>query len=116
MTDDDFVFGDVYHVLRQYSGHIAPEWVRVGADSDSDDLLASAWLSPEADALVVVLTNPGQTETAVQIDSGQSDPAATEVSRTVLGGIERSADLGALPSEGIVTVPAESIVTVEIRQ
>ena len=116
LTEDDFVIGDVYHVMRHYSGHIAPEWVRVAADSDTEELLASAWASPAEDALVVVLTNPGETESAVQIDLGQMDPSATEVSRTVLGGIERAAALGALPSEGIITVPAESMVTVTIQR
>ena len=65
---------------------------------------------------MVVLTNPGETESAVGIDFGPVDPTATEVTRTVLGGIERSAALGALPSEGIITMPAESIVTVTIQR
>jgi glucuronoarabinoxylan endo-1,4-beta-xylanase len=116
LTDDDFVIGDVYHILRHYSGHIAPGWVRVAADSDVEDLLASAWISPEEDALVVVLTNAAQTERAVQLDLNRDDTATTEVTRTVLGGIERSAELGALPAEGIVTVPGESIVTVVAQQ
>jgi hypothetical protein len=60
LTDDDFVLGDAYHVMRHYSGHIAPEWVRVTADSDTEELLASAWVSPAEDALAVVLTNPGR--------------------------------------------------------
>ncbi len=116
LTDDDFVIGDAYHVIRHYAGHIAPEWVRVAADSDTDELLASAWVSPEDDTMVVVLTNPGQTEGAVELDLSQDDPAATEVARTVLGGIERSAELGALAAEGTVTVPGQSIVTVVIQR
>ena len=116
LTDDDFVIGDVYHVLRHYSGHIAPEWLRVAAESDTEELLTSAWASPANDALVVVLTNPGTTERAVQIDLGQVDPGATEVTRTTLGGIERSAAIGTLPSAGIVTVPGESMVTVATQR
>ena len=86
------------------------------ADSDTEELLASAWVSPAEDALAVVVTNPGETESAVQVDLGQADLSATDVTRTVLGEIERSAALGTLPSAGIITVPAESIVTVTIQR
>jgi len=118
LTTDDFTLGTRYHVVRQYSGHIAPGWVRVAADSDEDQVLASAWTSPEDDALVVVLTNPESTPMAVRIETGISSPESTAVTRTVLGaeGVERSAELGSLSSGGIVALPPESIVTVTVRR
>ena len=38
--------------------------------------------------------------------------ALSEVTRTVFEGIERSAELGPLPAEGVVRVPGRAIVTV----
>jgi glucuronoarabinoxylan endo-1,4-beta-xylanase len=116
LTADDFAIGDTYHVVRHYSGQVRPGWIRVAADPDTDSLLASAWVSPDDDALVVVLTNPASTKMAVQIETGVVAPASTVVTRTVLGGLERSAELGELPSERIVTLPGQSIVTVAIQK
>jgi len=117
LTADDFAIGDRYHVIRHYSGHVEPGWERVDADSDTDDVLASAWISPEEEALVVVLTNPGSAEQTVQIEADADALAATAVTRTVLEvGIERSAELGELAPEGIVTLPGQSIVTVTLQR
>lgn len=112
LTSDDFTLGDSYHVIGQYSQHINPGWVRVAADSNTNDLLASAWMSPESDSLVIVLTNSGTTAQTVQLEAPTNAPEPTAVTRTTLAGVERSAKLGALPSGGIVVVPAHSIVTV----
>jgi len=116
LTSDDFVLGDSYHVIGQYSRHIRPGWVRVAADSNSSDLLASAWVSPDDDALVVVLTNSGTESQVVRLEPPANAPASTTVTRTALAGLERSAELGALPSDGIVVVPAEALVTVAFRE
>jgi glucuronoarabinoxylan endo-1,4-beta-xylanase len=116
MTDDDFVIGDPYHVMLHYSAHIDSGWVRVAANSDADGLLASAWVSPEGDAVAVVLTNRVLAEKAVRIDIGDDTPKASTVTRTVLNGRERSAQLGPLSPEGIVTLPGQSLVTVTIQR
>jgi glucuronoarabinoxylan endo-1,4-beta-xylanase len=116
LTDDDFVIEALYHVMLHYSAHVEPGWVRVAASSDTDGLLASAWVSPGGDAVTVVLTNPELTETVVRIDAGADAPTASTVTRTVLGGRERSAELGPLPPEGIVRLPGHSLVTVTIQR
>ncbi|HOU91210.1 MAG TPA: hypothetical protein PLU22_09205 [Polyangiaceae bacterium] len=116
LTADDFTVGDTRHVMCHYSAHIDPGWVRVAADSDSGELYASAWVSPADDRLVVVLTNPGDAEVVVELDPAGVEPTASAVSRTVLGGLERSADLGELPAENIVVVPPESMVTVTLER
>jgi len=89
--------------------------VRVAADSDAGDLYASAWASPADDRLVIVLTNPGDAGFVVELDHAEFEPTASAVSRTILGGVERSAELGALPAEGTVRVPGRAIVTVALR-
>jgi O-glycosyl hydrolase len=116
LTDDDFVIEDLYHVMLHYSAQLEPGWVRVAASSDTDGLLASAWVSPEDDAVTVVLTNPEITKKVVRLDVGAIADTASTVTRTVLGGRERSADLGPLPSEGIVTLPGHSLVSVMIQR
>jgi len=116
LTQDDFVLGDPYHIMLHYSAHTGSGWVRVSADSDTPDVLASAWVSPQDDVLVMVLTNPGLTAQAVRIDIDRSTESISTVTRTVLGGVERSAVLGALPADSVVSLPGQSAVTVVLRQ
>ncbi len=115
LTADDFELTDWYHVLRHYSGHIGPGWERVDASSDTNDLLASAWVSPDEETMAIVLVNPGTASQAVELEFNASWEA-TAVIRTVLSGVERSARLGELSAEGIVAVPGQAIVTIMARQ
>jgi len=116
LTEDDFVLGGPYYVMLHYAQHIEPGWVRIAAESDVDDLLASAWLAPDSERMSVVLTNSGSAERTVQIALGDAEPATSRVTRTVLSGVERAQDLGELPPDGTVSVPSRAIVTVDVER
>ncbi len=116
---DSFAPQDPYHALRHYALHTDPGWVRVQAQADAAELLASAWLSPDGGRATLVLVNAGASTLDVRVTmDGWATPASAEsdVSRSVFAGIERSAELGPLPPSGIVRLPAGSIVTVALRQ
>jgi hypothetical protein len=102
--------------VRHYALHTDPGWIRVDADSDSEELLASAWLSPARDALTVVLVNPTTANLDAELDLGDYGSMPSEVTRTVFSGVERSADLGALSAEGVLHVPGQTIVTVALHE
>jgi hypothetical protein len=115
---EEFTFEAPYHAMRHNALRTDPDWVRVAATSDAEDLLASAWLSPDEDALTVVLVNAGPNELATQLELGEELSellTSSEVTRTVFDGVERSAELGALCAEGILRVPGHAIVTVAWR-
>ncbi len=114
LSETDFTIQDPCHAMRHYALHTDPGWVRIGATSDQANVLATAWLSPEEDALTVVLVNPEPTELVVELVLGDEPPTSSHVTRTVSPGVERSAELGALPPNGVVTVPGQSIVTVAV--
>ena len=90
--------------------------MRVGAASDPADVLVTAWLSPDGDALTAVLVNPEPSDIVVERAPGEERPIDSHVTGTVLSGIERSAELGELSPEGSVTLPGASIVTVAVGQ
>ena len=102
MNAEDIALQAPYYALRHYALHTDPGWVRVGATSDEADLLASAWLSPEEDALTLVLVNTGLRELALELDPGEGGVTTSEVTRTVFEGVERAAQLGPLPVDSIV--------------
>ena len=112
---DDFILEDPYHAMRHFALHTAPGWTRVEANSDDATLLASAWSSPDGTALTVILVNAGDVERVVTLSRGAGVEMVSQVTRSVFGGIERSVDLGVLPSEGVIRLPSRSIVTVAFR-
>jgi hypothetical protein len=114
LSSDDFTLEPPYHAVRHYSLHTDPGWVRVAASADANNLLTSAWLSPEGNALTIVLVNAGLTELDARIDLGQYAPTISEVTRTVFDGVERSAALGALATEGVLRVPGHAMITVAL--
>lgn len=112
----DFALLDQYHALRHFAFYTDPGWTRIEAASDAPGLLVSAWQSPQANAMTVVLVNRGANQAATQLELGDWASASSEVIRTVFNGTERSANLGALPAESIINVPAGSVVTISLRR
>ena len=113
LDTDSFALELPYHAMRHFALHTDPGWVRVDASSDAENLLVSAWLSPDEDALTAVLVNSGLDSVQVQLDLVASDLLENaEVSRTTFEGVERSAQLGRLSAERILQIPGRAIATV----
>ncbi|MBN1610441.1 MAG: hypothetical protein JW940_27680 [Polyangiaceae bacterium] len=115
LTAEDFALQAPYFTMRHFAHDTDPGWVRVAASSEDADLLSSAWLSPDEDALTLVLVNAGLTEIDASIEFEQKPPTNSEVTRTAFEGVEQGAALGELPAERVVRVPGHSIVTVAMR-
>jgi hypothetical protein len=111
-----FVLQDPYFALRHYALHTDPGWVRVDATSSDVRLLVSAWLSPNEDALTVVLVNSGPDQVAFHLEISGATMTESEVRRTVFDGAERFQNLGSLSAEGVLEIPGRSVVTVALRQ
>ncbi len=106
-----------YHALSHFALRTDPGWRRVDALMDSSDVLSSAWLSPNEEALTIVLINPGDSTVAVEVAAPAPFDARlneARVSRTVFDGTERSAELGTLPRNRVVRLPGQGIVTIAI--
>jgi len=111
----NFTLQDPYYAVQHFALHTDPGWVRVDAASSSTNVLASAWLSPDGDALTIVLVNPGFSAVDAKVNLPAGSPSASSsVSRSVFGGIERGAELGSLSAEGVLSVPPRSVVTVAL--
>lgn len=115
LSADSFERDLLYDVFAHYARSTDPGWVRVDASSSAGDVLVSAWLSPEEDALTLVLVNPTERERSTEITVPETFAlASAEVTRTVFDGVERSVSLGQLPASGEVRLPAGSLVTVAL--
>ena len=110
----NFTAQPCYHALRHFALHTDPDWIRVAADSNQQNLLASAFISPAGNALTIVLVNSGVDPLTIQIGLSAATIANSQVTRTVFDGTERSADLGKLPFENVLRLPEHSMATVAI--
>lgn len=112
----DFALEDTYHAMRHFAHDTDQGWTRAEATVEGGSVLATAWVSPAADAVTVVLINARSSETTVKLALGDARLPNTRVTRTVFAGTERSAELGSLAPNGVVAVPGESIVTIAWRR
>ncbi len=104
-----------YHALAHFARSTDPGWLRVDASGDSSELLSSAWLSPDEQAVTVVLVNPGASAVVAEVAVSEAYSALLEgarVTRTVFDGVERSAELGQLADNRVVRVPAHAVLTI----
>jgi len=109
---NNFTRQDPYYAFQHYALHTDPGWMRVDANSTSDSLLASAWLSPDGYELTVVLVNAGTTDIGAKLSLANGGFTTSEITRTVFGAAERATPLGRLSKEGVLTLPPRAVVTV----
>jgi O-glycosyl hydrolase len=111
-----FTLQDPYHAMRHFAAHTDPGWTRIDATAVSGSgLLASGWLSPSGQDLTLILINTRRVELNVQLKL----PGAwstSDVTRSVFSGVERSAALGTLSTQGVVRIPSDSVVTVALSR
>ncbi len=104
-----------YYAMRHFAHDTEPGWVRVDATSTGDGLLSSAWISPQADALSVILINASSVAQSVTLNLAENWPNSSVV-RSVFSGVERAASLGPLPARGLVELPPQAVVTVSLTR
>ncbi len=113
--DTSFEKRPAYYALAHFARFTEPGWRRVRAESGSEGVLSTAWLSPEENAASLVLINGQDNAMDVEVvlpTQLVSSREHTNVIRTVFPGIERMAELGPLPENSVVRVPGQSMVTV----
>jgi glucuronoarabinoxylan endo-1,4-beta-xylanase len=109
---------DQYYSVRHYARFTDPGDVRVGASADPDQLLASAYLSPQHDRLTLVILNPSQRQLNVRIDPGGFVAAKSAAYRTTYrpGRSQRWEALGSVAAPAATPLPARSVATVVLSR
>lgn len=115
---DSFSLLPPYHALTHFSRNTRRGWVRVDAQYDVGDLLASAWVAPDDSALTIVLINPTTSPATVAVRAPEEWESAfsdASITRTVFDGAERSTELGSLAAAHGVEMPGNSILTIALE-
>ncbi|MFW6022579.1 MAG: carbohydrate-binding protein [Halanaerobiaceae bacterium] len=102
---------DFYYSVQHFAKYTDPGYKRIETDTDSSDVKASAFISPDEENLTVVLVNTGNSQHSVNLDMNGYSSSQSEVFQTAFGGDDRFASQGSL-SGNTVSLPAQSVVTV----
>jgi len=95
--------------LGNYSRTIRPGYVRIGAESGTDELSVTAYQSPDSSRLVVVVINNGKVPVKVKLDGIPTGFNHAEAFETSDQHNLESVFAGQTPGE--YTFPAESVTT-----
>lgn len=117
LEDTGFVRQGPYYAIQHFAERTAAGWSRVGADAVGGGLLASAWISPEEDALSLILINPTADSLRARLDleTARAMFATSEISQTIFNDSLDHAALGALPADGWLEIPGQSAVTIALE-
>ena len=133
---------DYYYALQHFSRFVQPGFRRIASTTGLDELRATAYYSQQERRLVFVLINTSGTDTlspalvlpphgprgsegAAVLGSSPLTPerpaqrqyVSTAVYRSTFSGTsERFALLGALPANGVVTLPPQAVATVVVTE
>ncbi len=109
---------DQYYSMRHYARFTDPGYVRVDARSDAKDLLASAFVAPDAKHLTVVLLNVAKHATNVQLAPASYAAAKVAAFRTVYrpGHSKRWESLAVASAAVPLEMPARSVVTITLEK
>ena len=108
--DKGYWLNPSYWSFKHYSAFIDPGFLRIEADSSNDNLLTSAYLSPNQHRMVVVMVNRSDTPvTRVEVECDLFDYDYSYIYQTT--DVNHFESLGELQSAELI-VPASSITTV----
>ncbi|MEI9938681.1 MAG: hypothetical protein WDO69_15795 [Pseudomonadota bacterium] len=110
-----FRLQDPYHAMRHFAASTDPGWTRIEATAANSGLLVSGWVSPSGQDLTLVLINARSVELSARLKL-PGDWSTSTVTRSVFSGVERSAALGPLSTEGVLRMPPASVITVALSR
>lgn len=109
---------DQYYSTRHFARYTDPGYVRVGARSDTNSVLASAYIAPDSKRLTVVLLNTAKNTMNVKLDAAKFGATKLSAYRTVYrpGHSKRWESLVGFSSTTPIEMPARSVVTAVLEK
>jgi glucuronoarabinoxylan endo-1,4-beta-xylanase len=107
---------DHYYSMRHYSRFTDPGYVRVGAETNQEEMLSSAYLAPDGSRLVVVLLNSAPEHVDIAVAAEGFAHTKSQAFRTIYrpGASKRWQQLDA--SAGPLRMPERSVVTLVLER
>ena len=113
-----YAINPVYYAFKHYSAFTDPNWQRIDASTDSNNLRISAYISPDNNQMSIVIINTS-TDTNVALDFnslGNFEVTDGNIYRTNSSLTEKCSFVGAFDVNTLLlTVPKNSITTIALN-
>lgn len=108
-----------YYAMRHFSEFIRPGYTRIDAKSGSTDVRTSAYISKNGSKMALVLINRSKKSMPLQLNGTGYTINKSTIYQSVVGATCKSSkglfkNIGSLGKENSITLPAESITTIDI--
>ena len=110
----DYTINSDFYGFKHYSAFIHSGWQRIDTSTNSSDLRMSAYISPDDQELSVVIINTNSTS-AVDADLSFTGFSILDGSIYRTSSSESCALVGTYNQAGILTIPANSVVTIALN-
>jgi glucuronoarabinoxylan endo-1,4-beta-xylanase len=112
-----YALTDTYYGMRHFSQYVEPGDRRVDASSENSAIKVTAYLSPDARRLTMVLINLGADPASLSLDTGAFKPSTSAAYLSVEADpTKRFEPLGPVPVSAVFTLPARSVATIVFRR
>lgn len=107
-----------YWAMRHYSEFIRPGYIRIDASSDGGPVRVVAFKNENASKIAAVIINSSDKDALYRINGNDYTITESAAYQSKFGEGESEADmykeLGSLGADGVITIPAGSVTTVDI--
>ena len=111
-SDPNYTINPTYYAFKHYSAFTDPNWHRVEASTDSSGLRISAFTSPDANELTIVIINISEIDIDLTLSLENFSPDETVVYRT--SETEHFVNIGTFDQLHPLTLPAQTITTINL--
>ncbi|MBN1765735.1 MAG: hypothetical protein JW860_10795 [Sedimentisphaerales bacterium] len=112
-SDPDYIINQTYYAFKQYSAFTDPGWHRIAASTDNSDVRISAYISPDANEVSIVILNVDDTNINLTLSLTGFNPDSAKIYRT--SETENCAYIGTFTPSQPLLLPAQSISTIRLR-
>jgi glucuronoarabinoxylan endo-1,4-beta-xylanase len=107
-----YTINHIYYAFKQYSAFTDPGWHRIEASTDSSGLRISAYISPDANELAIVIINVSDIDIDLTLSLGGFSPDSSRVYRT--SETEHTEYSGTFDESQPLALPPRTITTVSL--
>ncbi|MBP5457315.1 MAG: discoidin domain-containing protein [Paludibacteraceae bacterium] len=114
-SDKGFTVQSEYHGLRHFSKFVQRGWQVVSSSSTDQDVISTAFKSPNGEEFTIVLINKGHGDKSASIAIGGDSPEEGQIIQTVPDKEVWSQVIGNYTKGSEVSLPSNSVTTITMK-
>lgn len=114
-SDKGFTVQSEYHGLRHFSKFVQKGWQVISSTSSDNDIVSTAFKSPNGEEFTVVLINKGMSDKSITLSIGGDSPEEGQIIQTAPDKDIWSKVIGNYTKGSDVSLPANSVTTITMK-